>query len=113
MPAPDGNFYILSPQTRQFFNGAYLREASQADLPYVSPLKASDLRGLPPACSITAEYDPLCEQGEAYAARLTQAGVDTSLRRYDGAIHGFATFPVPMQNRVVQANCRLAGLALQ
>jgi acetyl esterase len=100
-PAPDGNFYILNPKTRQFFNGAYLREASSIELPYVSPLKASDLRGLPACLLVTAEYDPLCEQGEAYAARLAQSGVDASLRRYDGAIHGFATFPVPMQNRVV------------
>lgn len=101
-PAPDGNFYILSPQTRQFFNGAYLRESSQTELPFVSPLKAKDLGGLPSCLLITAEYDPLCEQGEAYAARLAQSAVDISLRRYDGAIHGFATFPVPMQNRVVQ-----------
>jgi acetyl esterase len=101
-PAPDGNFYILSPATRQFFNSAYLGEASRIDLPDVSPLKAGDLRALPSCLLITAEYDPLCEQGEAYADRLAQSGVDTSLRRYDGAIHGFATFPVPMQHRVVQ-----------
>lgn len=100
-PAPDGNFYILSPQTRQFFNGAYLREASQVRLPHVSPLLAENLRDLPASLVITAEYDPLCEQGEAYAARLGASGVPTTLARYEGAIHGFATFAVPMQDRVV------------
>ncbi len=101
-PAPDGNFYMLSPATRAFFNGAYLRDEAQLTLPYVSPLMADDLRKLPPALMITAEYDPLCEQGEAYAAKLKQAGVDTTLLRYDGAIHGFATFPVPMQRDAVE-----------
>lgn len=100
LPAPDGNFYILSPETRTFFNGAYLSDPAQASLPGVSPMMADDLRGLPPAIVITAEYDPLCSQGEAYAQRLKQADVDVKLIRYDGAIHGFATFPVPMQNRV-------------
>lgn len=101
LPAPDGQFYILSPQTRKFFNGAYLREPALVSLPYVSPAMADDLRGLPPALIITAEYDPLCAQGETLAARLQQAGVDTTHTRYDGAIHGFATFPVPMRDQAL------------
>jgi acetyl esterase len=101
LPAPDGEFYILSPQTRKFFNGAYLRDPAHASLPYVSPGLADDLRGLPPTLLITAEYDPLCSQGATLAARLQQAGVDTLLTRYDGAIHGFATFPVPMRDQAL------------
>lgn len=101
-PAPDGEFYILSPETRKFFNEAYLADpAAQSQLPTVSPLRADSLAGLPPAFIVTAEYDPLCEQGEALAARYEASGVATILTRYDGAIHGFATFPVPMAGTVM------------
>jgi acetyl esterase/lipase len=102
LPAPDGQFYILSPETRKFFNGAYLREPVHVSLPYVSPALADDLRGLPPSLIITAEYDPLCAQAEALAARLEQTGIETVLTRYDGAIHGFATFPVPMRDQALR-----------
>lgn len=98
LPAPDGEFYILSPATRKFFNEAYLSDPADAGLPTVSPRRAENLEGLPPAFIITAEYDPLCEQGEALAQRYRESGVPTELTRYDGAIHGFATFPVPMQD---------------
>ncbi len=101
-PAPDGGFYILSPETRKFFNEAYLSDLAQATLPTVSPLKAESLAGLPPVFMITAEYDPLCEQGEALAGRYRADGVETTLSRYDGAIHGFATFPVPMRERAME-----------
>ena len=56
---------------------------------------------MPTAFIITAEYDPLCEQGEALAARYEDSGVATTLTRYPGAIHGFATFPVPMAATVM------------
>ncbi len=96
LPAPDGNFYILSPETRKFFNDAYLGDPAQATLPHVSPGLAEDLSGLPPTLLVTAEYDPLCAQGEALAERYVQAGAVVTQTRYAGAIHGFATFPVPM-----------------
>jgi acetyl esterase len=67
----------------------YLNDPSEAANPYAAPLKASDLAGLPPAFVMTAEYDPLRDEGERYAERLQAAGVPTLLSRRDGMNHGF------------------------
>jgi acetyl esterase/lipase len=85
--------YFLTKAEMQWFRRHYLGDdwaASAAD-PRVSPLLAPDdaVRGVAPALVITAEYDPLRDEGEAYAAKLQAGGVDAKVSRYDGVIHGF------------------------
>jgi len=84
--------FFLTKATMQWFVAHYLADADPKD-PKVSPLHADDLTGLPPALVITAELDPLRDEGEAYAARLHEAGVPTLHIRYDGQIHGFMSMP--------------------
>ena len=73
----------------EWFGRQYLSPTQSAEDPLVSPLYAKDLSNLPPATVITAEFDPLRDEGEAYAHRLTEAGVPTKVTRYDGVFHGF------------------------
>jgi acetyl esterase len=71
------------------FNAFYLESGADPDDPRVSPIKRPDLTGLPPALIITAEHDPLRDEGELYGQRLREAGVPITVTRYDGAGHGF------------------------
>lgn len=72
------------PQVRSL----YLPDAAQGLAPYASPLLAPDLRNLPPALIMTAEYDPLCAEGAAYARRLAEAGVPVDHHCWQGQFHG-------------------------
>jgi acetyl esterase len=80
--------YFLTKRSMEWFIGSYLPEGDPKDAS-VSPLYADDLSEMPPALVITAELDPLRDEGEAYAARLRDAGVPTEALRYEGQIHGF------------------------
>jgi acetyl esterase len=81
--------YLLTTKAMEWFWGHYVPEAGRRREAYAAPLQAKVVAGLPPAFVLTAEYDPLRDEGEAYAKRLQEAGVPTRLQRYDGAIHGF------------------------
>ena len=83
--------YLLTRQWMEAFRGYYLPDSANWTSPLVSPLLADDLTNLPPALVITAEYDVLRDEGEAYARRLNSAGVAAKNFRCGGVIHGFTT----------------------
>ena len=85
----NGEGYSLTKTMMQWYWDHYLSGPEDASNPYAAPLQAKSLAGQPPAVVITAEYDPLRDEGEAYAKRLQEAGVEATATRYDGMIHGF------------------------
>jgi acetyl esterase len=99
--AAKGEGYFLTASGVAWFENLYIGDSGHASHPHASPLLARDLSGLPPALVITAEFDPLCDQGEAYASRLSEAGVATTHSRYAGAIHGFFGMPATIGRRAV------------
>lgn len=100
--------YLLEKRDMEWFLSHYLASDTDGVNVHASPLLSKDLSGLPPALVITAEYDPLCDEGEDYADALQKAGVPTSKSRYDGAIHGFYNFyPVLDQGRdAINESCQ-------
>jgi acetyl esterase len=81
--------YFLTRDAMRWFYSHYLNDPAEGADPKVSPVRADDLSNLPPAYVITAEYDPLRDQGMAYAAAMGAAGTPVEARTYDGMFHGF------------------------
>jgi acetyl esterase len=82
--------FLLTKGDMDTFEANYLPAGTDPRDPRISVLHASDLRGLPPAYLTTAGFDPLRDEGEAYALRMREAGVPVALRRHPGLIHSFA-----------------------
>jgi acetyl esterase len=88
----NGEGYLLTKARMDWFAEHYVAGSGvERDDPRISPMRASDdvIAGTAPAYVLTAEYDPLRDEGEAYGARLAALGVDTTVRRFDGMIHWF------------------------
>lgn len=107
----NGADYFLTTDMMRWFWGHYLRSEADAQSPYVCPLRVDNLSGLPPAQVITAEFDPLRDEGEAYAEKLRRYGVPVTVKRYAGMIHGFFTL-TPFMRQAYDA-LDLAGRTLR
>ena len=87
----NGEGYLLTTASMKWMWSLYVNGADDYANPYAAPIAAASLAGLPPALVITAEFDPLRDEGEAYGRALEAAGVPVTISRYDGMIHGFAS----------------------
>lgn len=109
-----GTGYGLTQDGMVYFWELYLSDPADATNPLCAVLRAEDLAGLPPALVITAEYDPLRDEGDAYAEKLKAAGVPVEHVAYPGQIHGFFAPGTMMEtgNKAVAAAARSLGAAL-
>lgn len=90
----NGRDYLLTSRRICDYTSLYLQNPEDYDNPYFAPLLAFDLTGQPRTLIVTAEYDPLRDEGEAYGEKLRKFGVDTTVYRMDNALHGFFMLPL-------------------
>jgi acetyl esterase len=98
--------YFLTLDTMRWFENHYMTKPEHRQHPHAAPLRAKDFKGLPPAYVLTAQYDPLRDEGEAYADKLAAAGVPVVKKRYSNMIHAF---PGLLLNVVPEAAEELAA----
>jgi acetyl esterase len=100
--------HLLTPQALAWFQGHYLRSLADRDDWRASPLRAQSLAGLPAAYVLTAGFDPLRDEGQAYAGALAKAGVAVEQRCFEGQIHGFLTLDkiIPQAREAVEATAQ-------
>jgi acetyl esterase len=97
-----GEGFVLTRAGMEWFRGHYAPDAAIWSDPRLSPLRAEDLSGHPPAVVITAGFDPLRDEGDAYAEKLSAADVPVLHKTYDQLIHGFANMAfVPAAEKAV------------
>jgi acetyl esterase len=103
----NGEGYLLTLKAMEYFQSKYLPRKTDLEDWRASPLLAKRLANLPPAYVITAGYDPLVDEGRAYAERLAKEGVDVAYREYSDMIHGFILFGgvVDTANAAVEECC--------
>ncbi|MFD6859217.1 alpha/beta hydrolase fold domain-containing protein [Rhodococcus sp. NPDC060090] len=103
--------YVITKRGLDWFWMQYLDAPGDASNPYAVPSRAGDPSGLPPALVLTNEYEVGRDEAEDYAARLEAAGVDATVRRFDGLVHGvfWMSGAVPRSNEVLAAVCDYIG----
>ena len=106
----NGEGYLLTKKDMVWFWDHYLANDADAANPYAAPMQAKELSELPSALVITAEFDPLRDEGEAYAHRLQNEGVTTQRTRYDGMMHGFFGMPAVLDKGKQAINEATAAL---
>lgn len=104
---------LFNNKSVQWYWDNYLTTPDDGTHPLASPLRAPDHSNLPPALVISAEYDPLRDEGESYAERLRESGVPAEVTRYAGMAHGFFTMSGTLdaaRRAVEQATAHLRGV---
>ncbi|TFH25226.1 MAG: alpha/beta hydrolase [Myxococcales bacterium] len=106
--------YLLTRQMMMWFWRHYLSRPEDGDDPFASPIRADNHIGLPPTTIVTAEFDPLRDEGEAYGRRLRESGVTVEIIREEGLIHGFFGFEgmVERADRAIAATGERLRIAL-
>jgi acetyl esterase len=106
-----GKDYLLTNELMRYFADQYLRGPRDVSDWRASPLKAEDLAGLPPALVAAAGFDPLVDEGKAYADRLTAAGVPTAYKCYEDMIHGFFIYGAALETTAIAVSHTANALA--